>query len=300
MLRADHFIAVATVPPRYYELAGVAAKEADFLKSLGVDARRIEQLRANAGANLILSGVTQKPRRVIWQQGPLGGVYSTLDVERVAAERDPIRRPLSADGLAFQYDASEWFAMRANGLWLTSLYNRAGQRQDSVPDRIAKDTSDPAADGIIVPLVSCIRCHREGGLRPFRDDQHSLLADRIELRTLRARDAQRAAEFYDEPRLQRQIEFDRETYSRAVARATAGMRPSDLADALARTVREFLYTPVTLDGAAREIGADAADFRRALAASRDPILLMLRQNRTVLRGQWESSFAEAAVLAAPP
>ena len=90
--------------------AGVAARESDFLKALGVDAKRIEQLRANAGANLILSGVTQKPRRVVWQQGPLGGVYSTLDVERVAAERDPLRRPLSADGLAFEYDASEWFA----------------------------------------------------------------------------------------------------------------------------------------------------------------------------------------------
>jgi hypothetical protein len=300
LLRADHFIAAATVPPRYYEFAGVAAREADFLKSLGVDARRIEQLRANAGANLILSGVTQKPRRIVWQQGPLGGVYSTLDVERVAAERDPLRRPLSADGLAFEYDASEWFALRANGMWLTALFNRAGQRQDNVPDRVAKDTSDPAGDGIVVPMLSCIRCHREGGLRPFRDDQHSLLAAGIELRTLRARDAQRAVEFYDEPRLQRQIDFDRETYSRAVARATAGMRPTDLADALARTVRELLYLPVTLDGAAREVGADAAHFRRALADSRDPILLMLRQNRPVLRGQWESSFAEAAVLAAPP
>jgi hypothetical protein len=274
----------------------VSPREADFLKSLGVDAKTIEQLRANAGANLILSGVTQKPRRVVWQQGPLGGVYSTLDVERVAAERDPIRRPLSAAGLAFEYDASEWFAMRANGLWLTALYNRAGQRQDSVPDRIAKDTSDPAADGIIVPLLSCIRCHREDGLRPFRDDQHSLLADGIELRTFKAGDAERVAEFYDEPRLQRQIAFDRETYSRAVARATAGMRPPDLADALARTAREFLYTPVTLDQAAREVGADIETLRRAVTGSRDPILLMLRQNRPVLRGQWESSFAEAAVL----
>ncbi|MEX2138674.1 MAG: hypothetical protein WD894_05395 [Pirellulales bacterium] len=300
LLRADHFIATATIAPRYYEFAGVAAREVDFLKSLGVDPKTIEKLRANAGANLILSGVTQKPRRIVWQQGPLGGVYSTLDVERVAAERDPIRRPLSADGLAFEYDASEWFAMRANGLWLTALYNRAGQRQDSVPDRVAKDTSDPAADGIIVPLLSCIRCHREGGLRPFRDDQHSLLAEGIELRTLRAKDAQRAAEFYDEPRLQRQIEFDRETYSRAVARATAGMRPPNLADALAGAVREFLYTPVTLEQAARELGIDAESMRRALTSSRDPILLMLRQNRPVLRGQWESSFAEAAVLAAPP
>jgi hypothetical protein len=298
LLRADHFITVASVPPRYYEFAGVAAKEADFLKSLGVDAKKIEQLRANAGANLVISGVTQKPRRVIWQQGPLGGVYSTLDVERVDAERDPFRRPLSADGLEFRYDASEWFALRANGLWLTALFNRAGVRQDSVPDVVAKDTSDPAADGIVVPMLSCIRCHREDGLRPFRDDQSSLLADGIELRAFRARDAQRVAEFYDDPRLQRQMQFDRETYSQAVARATLDMRPEDLADALARTVREFAYTPVSPEQAAREVGATTTDFRAALRTSRDPVLLMLRQNRPILRAQWESSFAEAAVLAA--
>jgi hypothetical protein len=296
LLRADHFIAAAAVPPRYYEFAGVAPKESDFLESLGVDVQRIEQLRANAGANLILSGVTRKPRRIVWQQGPFGGVYTTLDVERVAADRDPIRRPLSADGLALEYDASEWFAMRANGLWLTALFNRAGQRQDSVPDRVAKDTSDPATDGIVVPLLSCIRCHREGGLRPFRDDQHALLADGIELGTLREKDARRVVEFYDEPRLQRQIEFDRETYSRAVARATAGMRPPDLADALARTAREFLYTPVKPEQAARELGTNLDSMRRSLISSRDPILLMLCADRSVLRGQWESSFAEAAVL----
>jgi hypothetical protein len=294
LLRADHFIAAASVPPRYYELAGVAANENDFLKSLGVDARAIERLRANAGANLILSGVTQKPRRIVWQQGPLGGVYSTLDVERVAADRDPLRRPLSADGLALQYDASEWFAMRANGLWLTALFNRAGKRQDSVPDRVAKDTSDPAADGIIVPMLSCIRCHREGGLRPFRDDQHSLLADGIELRALREADAERVAEFYDLPRLQRQIAFDRETYSRAVARATDGMRPQNLADALAGAVREFLYQLVTPEQAARELGCDQDAMKRTFTSSRDPILFLLRAGRPVLRAQWESSFAEAA------
>jgi hypothetical protein len=297
LLRADHFIAAATVPPRYYEFAGVAANEAEFLKSLGVDAKTIEKLRANAGANLIHSGVTFKPRRVIWQQGPLGGVYSTLDVERVAADRDPLRRPLSAGGLAFQYDASEWFAMRANGLWLTALFDRAGGRQDSVPERIAKDTSDPAGDGVVVPMLSCIRCHRESGLRPFRDDQTALLNDGIELRAFRAADARRVAEFYDEPRLQRQLAFDRETYSRAVARATDDMRPPDLADALATTVREFAYKPVTPAQAARELGCDDDTMRQALTASRDPILLLLARGRPILRGQWESSFAEAAIVA---
>src|SRR5437764_360800 len=68
ILRADDFVARATVSPRYYEFAGVPATEGEFLKSLGVDAATIDRLRGNAGANLLISGVTQKPRRIVWSQ----------------------------------------------------------------------------------------------------------------------------------------------------------------------------------------------------------------------------------------
>ncbi len=147
ILRADYFVAQATIAPRYYEFAGVPETENEFLKSLGVDQTAIDRLRANAGANLIISGVTAKPRRVVWAQGPLGGVYSTLDVAQVDAERDPLRRPISAAGFAFRYDVSEWFAVAPNGLWRTALFDAAGKRQNSVPDKVAKDTSDPLGDG---------------------------------------------------------------------------------------------------------------------------------------------------------
>jgi hypothetical protein len=302
LLRADYFVSQATIPPRYYEFTGIADAESDFLKSVGVDRATIDRLRADIGANLIISGVTAKPRRIVWSQGPLGGVYSTLDVERVEAQRDPIRRPLSAGGLVFKYDVSEWFALAPNGLWRTALYNSAGKRQDSVPDRVAKDTSDPHADGIVVPLLSCIRCHREGGLRPFRDDQSRLLTGRVDLYSPDPRIVQRAAEFYDEPRLQRQMTFDRQTYTDATARATGNLTPEQLADALAALIRRFTYQPVTPDQAATEVGLDLESFRQVLAPTRDPIILLLLEGNSVLRGQWESSFAEAALAAAvsPP
>ena len=108
---------------------------------------------------------------------------------------------------------------------------------------------------------------------------------------------QRIAEFYDEPRLQRQMEFDRQTYDLAVSRATSGMKPEELAAALARMVRLFAYLPITPPQAAWELGIDPAELRDALAPSHDPILLLLLEGRPVLRGQWESSFAEAATLA---
>ncbi len=298
ILRADDFVARATTSPGYYVFAGIPPTEQEFLKSLGVDAETIDRLRANAGANLIVSGVTQKPRRVIWSQGPLGGVYETLDVQQVDAQRDPIRRPLSVGGVNLKFDAGEWFAAAPNGLWRTALYDAQGNRQDSVPDRIAKDTSDPSADGIVVPMISCIRCHTESGLRPFRDDQSRLLSTgRVDLRSSDPSVVQRIAEFYDEPRLQRQMEFDRQTYDLAVSRATSGMKPEELAAALARMVRVFAYIPITPNQAARELGVDPAELRNALAPSHDPILLLLLEGRPVLRGQWESSFAEAATLA---
>jgi hypothetical protein len=297
ILRADDFVARATATPHYYAFAGIPQSEAEFLKSLGVDSTVIDRLRANAGANLVISGVTLKPRRVIWSQGPLGGVYETLDVVQVDAERDPIRRPLSVSGLNLKYDAGEWFAVAPNGLWRTALYDAAGKLQQSVPDKIAKDTSDPHGDGIVTPMISCIRCHTESGLRPFRDDQTRLFSTgRVDLRSYDPAIVQRAAEFYDEPRLQRQMAFDRETYAQAVAHST-GFKPEELAAALAGTVREFAYLPISREQAAREIGMPEEKLIAALRNSHDPILLMLSEGRPVLRGQWESSFAEAAALA---
>ncbi|HTQ40332.1 MAG TPA: hypothetical protein VMJ32_15005 [Pirellulales bacterium] len=297
LLRADYFLVQATTTPHYYEFADVPNTENEFLQSLGVDRAAIDHLHANAGANLVLSGVTAKPRRIVWAQGPLGGVYSTLDVERVDAERDPLRRPITAAGLAFRYDLGEWFALAPNGLWRTALFNSAGRRQDSVPDRVAKDTSDPAGDGIVIPIISCIRCHREAGLRPFTDDETKLLSGRVDLFSPDPTIVQRAVEFYDEPRLQRQMEFDRQTYADAVVRATAGMKPEELAQSLAALFREHAYLPVTPQQAALEVGLNLTQFRQALAATRDPVILLLLENRSVLRGQWESSFAEAALAA---
>jgi hypothetical protein len=297
LLRADYFLVQATTTPRYYEFSGVPGNENDFLKSLGVDRDVIDHLRANAGANLAVSGVTAKPRRIVWAQGPLGGVYSTLDVETVDAQRDPLRRPITADGLAFRYDLGEWFALAPNGLWRTALFNSAGRRQDAVPDRVAKDTSDPAGDGIVVPLISCIRCHREAGLRPFVDDETKLLGGRVDLYSPDPNIVQRAVEFYDEPRLQRQMQFDRQTYTDAVARATNGLKPEELAQSLAKLVRDHAYLPVTSGQAAAEVGLNQTEFQNALAATRDPVILLLLENHPVLRAQWESSFAEAALTA---
>ena len=293
ILRADYFLARATTTARggfYYQLAGVAEREADFYRQLGLDVATIGRLEADIGANIIRSGVTNKVRRVARRQGPLGGAWITYDVEQSTAERDPLRNPF-----AFEFDASEHIAAKANGLHLFALYNRQGVRQDSVPDRIAKDSSDPHGEGIIVPLVSCVRCHVEDGLRPFVNDQERLLANRVDLHTERARDAQRLASFYS-ANLEKHRRRDGDDYAEAVAKATGGLQPAEAAAALAELYRRYVDDLVTPEIAARELGLRVEDLPRLLAASDDPVVLALCEGLSVQRQQWEAAFAQAALL----
>jgi hypothetical protein len=300
VLRADYFVAAAATPPHYYELAGIPKTEAEFVKSLGLDQQTIDRLRANAGANIIISGVTGKPRRVIWSQGPLGGVYATLDVEKVDAERDPVRRAITVKGehgvtLTFKFDASEWFAVAPNGLWRVAIFSASGQRQDAVPDKVAKDDSDPDGDGIVLPMISCIRCHRESGLRPFEDVQGKKIAKGFGPHSYDPLLIQRAKEFYDEPRLKRQMEFDRGTYRLAIERCTGLKEPTQFCDEFAEVFRAFAYDAVSIETACREIGCTACEFTAANAKTDDPNIDELNEGRPILRGLWDTSFQSAAI-----
>ncbi len=291
ILAADYFIFNALSTPSYYAFAGIPDNENDFLKSIGVDAKTIDRLRANAGANLIESNVTHKERRAIWCQGPLGGVYETLDMLKIDAERSPIRRPITSEGLTVKYDVSEWYAMGANGLWKVALYDSAGKKQQTVPDKVAKDTSDALADGIVYPLMSCTRCHVEGGLRPFHDSQTKLLQKSL-LQSYSPQIVLRAQEFYDEPRLQRQMSFDRATYE-AACKQTCGLTAAEVATAMGNVVRNYNYLPVTVQQAALECGVDSKEFKASVVNTHDPFLLTLIDDQPILRDQWSSSFAEA-------
>lgn len=297
VVRADYFVVRAATTADgglYYELAGVPRREREFFQEIGLDLAEINRLRADRGANLLDSNVTREVRRVVRRQGPLGGAWHTYDVATSTAERDPLRNPF-----AFEYDAGEHIAARPNGLHWFALYDRRGARQDSVPDTIAKDTTDAFGAGAITPMLSCVRCHVEDGLRPFLNDQRRLLAGGVELFAERPADARRLAAFYDTD-LARETSRDREDYAEVVGRATGGLGVRDTAAALAWLYDDFVHQQVALDRAAREVGCQSEDLRARLRGSFDPVLLALAEGMSVQREQWEASFAEAALAAASP
>lgn len=296
LVRADWFVSRVSVPPFYYRLAGVAETRDGWYADLGIDRDKVVELRANHGANVLRSGVTRHVRRVSRWQGPLGGVWQTYDVSASGPGKDPFRDP-TFDGRGFQYEASELIAAKANGLHVFALFDAQGRRQDAVPDKIAKDDSDPRGDGIIVPLLSCVRCHVEDGLRPVRNDQRRLLSRGVELYAESPELAQQLAEFYSSPKFDRDLVRDREDYAAAVESATE-LPPERLAAALAQVYRDYVYELVTPRTAARELGIDINLLPLVLRAADDPVLLALADGLDVQRDQWEASFAQAALLSA--
>ncbi|RIK84410.1 MAG: hypothetical protein DCC68_01650 [Planctomycetota bacterium] len=292
IVRGDWFIAKATTPPHYYRLAGIGATLGEWHKLVGVDPRAVVALRANRGANLIYSGVTRKPRRVSRWQGPAGGVWQTYDTFGDDPAKDPLRNPTFSGG----FDASEHIAAKPNGPHWFALFDAKGARQDSVPDRLAKDDTDPHGDGVLVPMLSCVRCHVEDGLRPFVDDQRRLDAKGAKLVVADKETAEALAAFYDPARLEKQAARDRADYAETVARATGGMTVKQLAAGLGRAYGGYANELVDAERARRELGVVEL---KGLAASRDPVLLALAAGIAVQRQQWEASFAEAAVLVAP-
>ncbi len=328
VLRADYFVSRVAADD-YYGWAGVPVKQADFLSGLGVDKAVVERLAADAAANLFKSNVTHKPRRVVRLPAPQGSIWLTLDVDGESPDRDPIRSPVdvivpagvsaekrsagalrltatrqgsagAADNRSippgnqrFNFQASEIFFTRANGFWGTALYDSSGKRQASVPDRIAKDSE--AQDGIVQPLISCIRCHEPhgaGGLQSFTDDQHPLISGEAAiLKSYLPEVAQCIGELYDPARLDKAQRRDREDYAAAVE-AACGCTTKAASAALSETFARFVYDDVTRDIAAAECGVASAEFIDRTTASNDPVTLALRAGKRVTRKSYEASFQD--------
>ena len=223
-------------------------------------------------------------------------MFQTKDVDAESPDRDPIRNPVDFREQRFAFQASEFFAMGANQLWRVALYDAAGNRADAVPDKVAKDFT---GDGIIRPLVTCLRCHElnggASGLQPFSDDQHALM--RAGAGSYLPEVTQKLAELYDPYRLAKSMARSREDFEAAVGQATGGATPKAATAALVAIYAGYLDEQVTPAIAAAELGVPAGKLHEVLAATTDPISLAIAMGKSVNRAAWESCFHDAATRA---
>lgn len=288
--RLDWLVAKLAVPPFYYDFAGIPKTEAELKKSLGIDDKTIVHLRASKGENILHSGVTAKVRRVSRKQGPLGGYWATYDTEGTDPEKDFVRNPT----FYAKFDASEVIFFRANGTLGYFITDGKGDRQDVVPDKIARDHSDTHGDQRLVPGKSCISCHAtDGGLRAIATDQSDLLKSGADILLPNPADADALGSFYDAAKLNKLLARDTDDYADAVKSAT-GLNAKAAATALMTVYDGYEWATIGHATAEAELGSEGV--LDALKRSTDGVLVAVALGKRISRKQWELSFQEAALL----
>lgn len=327
LLRADHFIekTLGTIDGGlYYQFAKTQKSdkkqtaENKWLKKFGSNEKLVEKLDGKNRAGVLVSGVTEKPRRVDVFRGLAGrgtGIISIThditDEDFQKVDSDPIRNLLN-----FKDAAREAIALRPNGFQAFALFDGKGELQNEVPPNVAKDHElGSAGTARLQGAVSCIRCHGrrpEDGYRTVTNDIREMFADReydlagdfsdLGLTLAEARDKLRGDYLGD---LDAKLDDARNEANKAVMLAT-GVDYSTAAECLAKnqaTYREH----VTARIACRDLGYDVPDDQavelfRSLVGDipsvgglipEDPYILALKKKRTIHPRNWQQVYGDA-------
>lgn len=304
VLRADWFVANASLSKHYYAFAGIPATRAEYVKGLGLDEKSVIDLNAVKAANLVRSGITDKSRRIARFPTPFGALWATYDSAEDAPDKDPFRDV----SLNLKFDAGEYIATLPNGLHSYALYDAGGKRLAEVDAKLAVDytTHPPQA---LQPSLSCTRCHftlanevAQNGLRDFTDLQAKVLAGgRADIKGSDPAEVNRIAALYARgTQMQRELAREREDFAAAVLEAT-GLEVAKAGDCYSKVYAEYADALVKPEAAAVELGLKpdamkAEDLRKTLGNTRDAALILLLENIPIKRKQFEATYGEAQLL----
>ncbi len=257
LVRADWFVAVASVPPLYHDILELPETDRVLEKLLDVDVERnIEKgLALRAGFNN--SGVSQNNRMIERHDSAFGAYWKSYDFSGNSGQQNLFAHPLGPDGGdAFQHAGGELIFNLPNGLQAYLLIDSSGNRIDKGPVNIVSDPRRP--DRSVINGLSCMSCHT-AGMIPKADQ----IRASVEKNPGAFSDDERRAilSLYPRPEtLTRLMDRDRERFTRALATADVSSTKTDPILQLASQFEKELDLPA----AASEAGLPIADFAKLL------------------------------------
>ncbi len=163
-VRADWFVATASVPPLYHELLGLPLTVADLERRLGVNtSRRLAEEKNVMRGGLRSSGVSQNNRVLERHISPFGSYWRSYDFRSNLDDQNIFANPLRLNAAG-----GEIIFNLPNGLQAYFLADALGRRIDAAPVEIVSDRNRPD-DPVIRNGRSCIGCHF-AGMKSFQDD----------------------------------------------------------------------------------------------------------------------------------
>ena len=286
-IRADWFLAAASMPPLYHDILELPTHEAD-LESCGRNARRClnidtqRNLQDAAGLRVVRAGITDSgvsnSNRVVERhRSPYGAYWKSHDFPDNVGEHNIFKHPLD-----FQRAGGEIIFNLPNGLQAYLLVNDRGERLDQAPTNIVFNKGGSRAE--IRNGLSCMSCHANG-MRSLTDDVRATLTNLAE------NDRLYAAELYPDNSLLKKLLADDQARFEAALRKT-GVQPG--VEPIGE-LSERYATSIDALTAASELGLTKDDFLRRLKQNeflRQLGLATLLTGGTVKRDAWEDAYGD--------
>ena len=281
-VRADWFIAKASLPPLYYEILDLPETDMELEAQLGVNV--VKNLKDAPGvrvwrAGFNESGVSRNNRVVERHKSQHGAYWKTYDFAGNVGTQNIFDRPLD-----FKHDGGEIIFNLPNGLQAYYLSNASGKRLDEAPIEIV--SNDRAKDPVVYNGLSCMGCHTKG-MNRFEDEVRRVIEKHPNPPYNKA-DALRL--YTEKLEMDALIDEDIQRYKQAIEASGGVFSGIEPIQALVGKFEGVLYAA----HAAAEVGLETDDFLQKIRGNRSlqNLGLLVLEVSGIKRDTWESQFSE--------
>ena len=284
-VRADWFIATASLPPLYHEILDLPETDKELETRLEVDVS--ENIKNAPGvrvwrAGFNESGVSVNNRIVERHKSRYGAYWKSYDFAGNVGTQNIFTHPLN-----FTHDGGEIIFNLPNGLQAYYLSTAAGERLDEAPINIVSDAG--SRDPVVRNGLSCMGCHTEG-MKTFEDQVRSV----IEQSRNPSYDKAQALRLYAEKsEVDSLVREDIARYRQAIAAAGGVFGGSE---PIQQLVKQF-EGPLDAVHAAAEVGLETDEFlqkiRENSTLQNAGLLVLAVEKGVVKRDAWASQFSKA-------
>ena len=281
-VRADWFIATASLPPLYHEILDLPKTDKELEARLEVDVS--ENIKNAPGvrvwrAGFNESGVSVNNRIVERHKSRYGAYWKSYDFAGNVGTQNIFTHPLN-----FTHDGGEIIFNLPNGLQAYYLTTAKGDRLDEAPINIVSNAG--ARDPVVRNGFSCMGCHTEG-MKTFEDQVRSVIEQNLNP----SYDKAQALRLYAEKsEMDSLVRGDIARYRRAIAAAGGVFGGSE---PIQQLVKQF-EGPLDATYAAAEVGLETDDFLKKIRENSTlqnaGLLVLGVEKGSVKRDAWESQF----------
>ena len=283
-IRADWFIATASLPPLYHEILGLPETDKELETQLEVSVA--ENLKNAPGvrvwrAGFNESGVSVNNRIVERHKSRYGAYWKSYDFAGNVGTQNIFTHPLD-----FTHDGGEIIFNLPNGLQAYYLSTAEGNRLDDAPINIVSNAR--MRDPVIRNGLSCMGCHTEG-MKTFDDQMRSVVEQNLNP----PYDKPQALRLYvEKSEMDSLVREDIARYKQAIKAAGGVFGGSE---PIQQLVKQF-EGPLDAAHAAAEMGLKTDDFlqkiRQNSTLQNAGLLVLGVENGSVKRDAWESQFGK--------